>query len=184
MLGEPPLTLPTAPNADEQLRLNFGVGLEDVQTRVVSSAGVPPGLVAALQSVGKLSDTPASSQSRREELTAQLRAFYARHEPNRNTPAETEKFNAVVEYGMTRGLKKLNQALRDKYSDDLDTVRRNTIRQSVRDFMAANNPQALKDDAQNEEVVQFAMDNGVGALDYRLRQEYGMGVNTAHGGGF
>ena len=151
-----------------------GVGLEDVQTRVISTAGVPPQLKAALTSVGKLqTEMPEQSQSRRDELVTQLRAFYAQHEPSRLTPAEADKFQSVVEYGLTKGLRKLNEALRAKYNDDLDTMRRATIRQSVKQFLSVNAPNAGESE---EEAVQFAMDNGLGALDYRFRQDFGVGV--------
>lgn len=161
---------------NDQLRMNFGVGLEDVQTRVISGAGVPPALKAALTSVGKLDPPPASSVNRRDDLVNQLRAFYAKYEPSRNTPAEAAQFNKVVEYGLSRGLRKLNQALRDKYKDDLDTMRRATIRQSVKDFLVANDPNAANNEAQQEDVVNFAIDNGMGALDWKFKQEYGVGV--------
>jgi hypothetical protein len=165
---------------NEQLRINFGVGLEDVQTRVISGAGVPAALKAALTSVGKIPEAaPSSSMSRREDLVQQLRAFYDKYEPSRNTPAEEAQFNKIVDYGLTRGLRKLNQALREKYHDDLDTMRRATIRQSVKEFLNANDPGAAGNMTAEEEVVNFALDNGLGALDWKLKQEYGVGV---HGG--
>lgn len=160
---------------NEQLRMNFGVGLEDVEARIAHVPG-PSSLKSALASVGKLAGDPSGSIARRDQLSRQLADFYSKHDPSKIQPGGKEAFDKIVEYGLTKGLKKLNQALRDKYGDDLDTARRETIRQSVRDFLTANDPHAPISEAEAD--VQFALDNGIGLLDHKLRTEYGASLTA------
>lgn len=157
--------------------MNFGVGLEDVESRVQVVPG-PSSLKHALVSVGKLNPTdPHSSMQRREVLIHQLQKFYEKYDETKLQPSNKEAFDKVVEYGMTKGLRRLNAALRDKYNDDLDSARRDNIRQSVREFLANNDPTAPLQEVEAD--VQFAMDNGVGALDDKLKSEYGATLTTA-----
>lgn len=163
---------------NEQLRVNFGVGLEDVSARVTSGASTTPPLAVAVASLGEKALTPMdplTSRGRKEDLELQLKQFYARFDPTKLQPANREAFNKIVDYGLTRGLRKLNQALREKYSDDLDTMRRNTVRASVREFLAANDPGGVSGTTE-EEAVEFAMENGMKVLDEKLKMEYGVGV--------
>jgi len=155
---------------NEQLRLNFGVGLEDVEARIAHVPG-PSSLKTALASVGKIPNDPNSSVARRDQLVAQLSDFYSKHDPSKLNPANKEAFDKIVEYGVSKGLRKLNAALREKYNDDLDSARRETIRQSVRDFLSANDPMAAQ--TETEADVNFALENGLGALDHKFRTEYG-----------
>jgi hypothetical protein len=164
---------------NEQLRMNFGVGLEDVEARIAHVPG-PSSLKTALASVGQMSPDPLGSVQRRDQLRQQLAAFYARHDPSKLQPENREAFDKIIEYGMAKGLKKLNQALQDKYKDDLDSARRETIRQSVRDYLTVNDPHA--NPAETEDDVRFALENGMGALEVKLISEYGAplsGVGTA-----
>lgn len=154
---------------NEQLRLNFGVGLEDVEN-IASVVPGPSSLKNALASVGKMTVDPSSSVARRDQLSAQLKDFYAKHDPTKLQPANKEGFDKIVEYGMNKGLRKLNGALRDKYNEDLDSARRDTIRQSVRDFLSTNDPTAV---GQTEIDVNFALENGLAALDQKFKNEYG-----------
>lgn len=154
--------------------MNFGVGLEDVESRVSVVPG-PSSLKNALVSVGKLNPAdPVSSASRREALINSLKIFYAKYDPSKLQPANKESFDKIVEYGITKGLRRLNAALREKYNDDLDSAKRETIRQSVREFLTKTDPSA-----DTEAEVQFAIDNGLGALDHKFKTEYGATLTTA-----
>jgi hypothetical protein len=158
---------------NEQLRLNFGVGLEDVASRA-STSQVAPSLQAALKAVGTITpDLPQMSISRRDELAKQLRAFYGKYEPSKLNAAELDKFDKVVDYGMAKGLKKLNAALREKYGDDLDSMRRQAVAVSVRDYKKNNDP---TNEESEEQLVQFAMENGMNLLDAKLKHENGVGI--------
>jgi len=159
---------------NDQLRMNFGVGLEDVEARIAHVPG-PSSLKNALASVGKIPNDPNNSVARRDQLVAQLSDFYARHDATKLLPANKEAFVKIVEYGLSKGIRKLNQALRDKYGEDLDSSRRETIRQSVRDFLTSNDPSAPQSEAEAD--VNFALENGLGALDHKFRSEYGASLS-------
>lgn len=154
---------------NEQLRANFGVGLEDVESQVTVVAG--PSSMKAVQ-VKLAQPDPVQTTVRKQELVQQLTRFYQKYDTTKLT--DQAAFDKIVDYGMNRGLKKLNQALKDKYHDDLDAIRRETIRQSVRAF-AASQTQAGIDE---EEEISFAMENGLKLLDHKLTVEYGANTST------
>jgi hypothetical protein len=160
---------------NEQLRMNFGVGLEDVE-RSLSNVPGPSSLKTALASVGKIPPDQTNSVARREQLTMQLRDFYGKHDPSKLSPASKEAFEKIVEYGVTKGVRRLNAALREKYQEDLDSARRDTIRQSVREFLSANDPNAVA--SETEADVQFALENGLAVLDHKFKNEYGASLTT------
>jgi len=162
---------------NEQLRLNFGVGLEDVASRA-STSQIAPSLQAALKAVGTITpDLPQMSMSRRDDLVRQLRQFYTKYEPSKLNASEADKFEKIVEYGMAKGLKKLNGALREKYGDDLDTMRRQVVALSIRDYKAQQDADASQAD---EELINFAVENGLGVLDAKLKQETGVGIKGSN----
>jgi len=153
---------------NEQLRLNFGVGLEDVASRA-STSQIAPSLQAALKAVGTITpDLPQMSMSRRDDLVRQLRQFYTKYEPSKLNASEADKFEKIVEYGMAKGLKKLN---------DLDTMRRQVVALSIRDYKAQQDADSSQAD---EELINFAVENGLGVLDAKLKQETGVGIKGSN----
>lgn len=118
---------------------------------------------------------PAQLHQRRVELVTQLTQFYKKYDMSKLE--NKEALDKVVDYGLNKGMRKLNAALREKYNDDLDTIRRETIRQSVRDFISHNQGVLLPKEDEEEEI-KFALENGMGMLDQKLKNEYGASLTS------